>query len=140
MTSLAAGSPQRTADLPATLAGLWTAINATHDAALDMDDHVQPATAEARSRVACHLREAAETLASSQVAAASPGAADDQFGATASVLPEPDLAARCSDCITLAIEVLGNEDEPLTPFDVLAVTRAVSALCLARSVAQGVTA
>ena len=33
--------------------------------------------------------------------------------------------------------MLGNEDEALTPLEVLAVTRAVTALCTARSLAEG---
>ena len=47
------------------------------------------------------------------------------------------VGALTGDCIDLAIDLLANEDEPLTPAEVLAVTRAVTALCTARSMAEG---
>ena len=49
----------------------------------------------------------------------------------------PLVSALASGCIDLAIDLLGNEEEPLSPVEVLAVTRAVTALCAARSLAQG---
>jgi hypothetical protein len=44
-----------------------------------------------------------------------------------------DLATLCID---LAVGLLGNEEEPLDRVEVLAVTRTVTALCVARSLAE----
>jgi hypothetical protein len=49
----------------------------------------------------------------------------------------PLVSGLTSGCIDLAIDLLGNEAEPLTPVEVLAVTRAVTTLCAARSLAEG---
>ncbi len=51
--------------------------------------------------------------------------------------PDFDLGALTDGCIELAVEVLGNEHEPLNSADILAITCAVSALCTARAAATG---
>ena len=124
-------------DLPATLAGLWTAITLTHDIA-------DALLATARSWRPPGL--AAVAAACAQAAAASPSRGPRRCSPAAE-LPAlrvldaagalPLVSALASSCIDLAIDLLGNEEEPLTPAEVLAVTRAVTALCAARSLARG---
>lgn len=127
-------------ELPATLAGLWTAITMTHAIAQGLVDHSPPTDVEVPEAVAAACSAAAENLAASQREALLPSAD----------LPDPRalepgeglalLGALSSDCIALAVDLLGNEDEPLTPLEVLAVTRTVTALCTARGLAEGLVA
>ena len=128
--------------LPATLAGLWTAITMTHEIARGLvdpsttNDLSSPNDADIPAAVAAACADAAECLATSRREGLFPSAE----------LPDPRLepsearallGALSSGCIDLAVEVLGNEDEALTPVEVLAVSRAVTALCTARSLAEG---
>jgi hypothetical protein len=127
------------AELPATMAGLWTAITLTHDIAAQLVDHSDPEASQRPSMVAASCAQAAQGLAMSRPEALQPivGAPQrpvvDAAGLT-------HVGALTGDCIDLAIDLLANEDEPLTPVEVLAVTRAVTALCAARTLAQGAIA
>lgn len=124
------------ADLPVTLAGLWTAVTLTQHVAEQLGDGLPPEGAERQATVACLLAGAAQSLAGSRPEAMLP-AAD---------LPEPWLeevdrpravAALASSCIDLAVDILAAEEEPLTSCEVLAITHAVTALCTTRTLAQG---
>jgi hypothetical protein len=129
------------ADLPATLAGLWTAITLTHhlaeNLAIDPADGTAPETPEGPAGVASHCALAADSLAASRPEAIAPSADLLQQHAIRRNAGLPDLGALTSGCIDLAVELLGNEDEPLTPVEVLAITRAVTALCSARALTLG---
>jgi len=123
--------------LPATLEGLWTAITMSHEVARQLVDWPGSEVRDASEGVVAACAQAAESLAASRPEALHP--------TTDLPLPRdldpveglPLVSSLTSECIDLAVEVLGNEDEPLTPVEVLAVTRAVTALCTARSLAQG---
>jgi hypothetical protein len=128
------------ANLPATLAGLWTAITVTHDIAVQVASLPNGGAPADLDAVADACAEAADSLAVSRPEAFHPTVdlparrvLDD-----AEVLPLVSLLT--SSCIDLAVDLLGNEIEPLSSAEVLAVTRAVTALCAARSLAQGVAA
>ena len=124
------------AALPATLAGLWTAITLTHDIATRLCDAVDPDTTDRHRSITEACAQAAECLAGSR-ATAFPEDLDGPL--PVNLAPDESLAltgALASACIDLAVDVLGNEDEPLTPIEVLAVTRSVTALCTARTLAH----
>ncbi|HYN57392.1 MAG TPA: hypothetical protein VES03_09360 [Motilibacterales bacterium] len=135
--SAAAPELRLVAHLPATIAGLWTAITMTHDIAGRLVNRCHPKACEAAEGVAAACAEAAESLAASAQEALHPS----------TELPDPRameldeglalLRRLTSGCIDLAVDLLGDEDEPLTPVEVLAVTRAVTTLCTARSLAEG---
>lgn len=132
------------ADLPATLAGLWTAVTLTQHLAEDLGEGLAPEASERQAAVACLLAGAARSLAGSRPEAMLPDAdlpepwLDEGLVAPeASALTIPVLA---NACIDLAVCVLGNEEEPLTSSEVLAITHAVTALCTTRTMAQGCTA
>ena len=137
--TLSASAPEQAliTDLPATLAGLWTAITMTHDVADALIATRDPGAPTDLSAVAAACAEAADSLAVSRPEALCPTAdlPVPRVGDAAEGLPL--VSALVSGCIDLAIDLLGNEAEPLSPVEVLAVTRAVTALCAARSVAQG---
>jgi hypothetical protein len=124
------------AALPATLAGLWTAITLTHDIAAGLCDPADPDTTDRRRGITEACAQAAECLAGCRTTAFP----EDLDRPTSRNLgPVDGLAlagALASDCIDLAVDVLGNEGEPLTPVEVLAVTRSVTALCTARTLAR----
>lgn len=124
------------ATLPATLAGLWAAITLTHDIAAGLRDPADPDAADRQRGITEACAQAAECLAGCRLTAFP----DDLDQPTSrSLVPVDGLAltgALTSACIDLAVDVLGNEDEPLTPIEVLAVTRSVTALCTARTLAQ----
>jgi hypothetical protein len=127
-------------DLPATMAGLWTAITVTHDIAAQLVDRADPEASERPSMVAASCAEAAQGLAMSRREALQPivGAPKQRIHDAVDGLTH--VGALTGDCIDLAIDLLANEGEPLTPVEVLAVTRAVTALCTARTLAQGAIA
>ena len=129
------------ASLPATLAGLWTAITVTHDIAVQLVStarsvapppaSMQSPTPARRQRTAWPSRGRRRSTRPSTCRRRGPST-------TAEVLPL--VSALTSSCIDLAVDLLGNEVEPLSSAEVLAVTRAVTALCAARSLAQGAAA
>ena len=124
------------ADLPATLAGLWTAVTLTQHLAEELGEGLPPEASERQAAVACLLAGAARSLGGSRPEAMLPDAdlpepwLDEELAA-------PNISALASACIDLAVCVLGNEEEPLTSCEVLAITHAVTALCTTRSMAQG---
>ncbi len=123
-------------ELPATLAGLWTAITRTHVAAMGgLTDDVDDSAGDLADVVA-HCARAADTLAASSQQGIL--AFDDGPEVPHPAGQGPDLLALSNICIDLAIEVLGNEDEPLTPSEIVAITRAVTSLCAARAATPGV--
>jgi hypothetical protein len=140
--TLSASAPAQglIANLPATLAGLWTAITMTHDIADALIATGDPGASAGLPAVAAACAEAADSLAVSRPEALCPTSdlPVPRVGDEAEVLPL--VSALTSGCIDLAIDLLGNEAEPLSPVEVLAVTRAVTALCAARSIAQGCAA
>lgn len=125
------------ADLPATVAGLWTAITMTHDIAGRLSEHCGPEAPDVPEGIAAACADAAVSLAASRREALLPSAELPQPRALGLGEELALVRALSSGCIDLAVELLGNEDEPLTSGEVLAVTRAVTALCTARSLAQG---
>ena len=131
-------TPERAliADLPPTRSGLWTAVTMTDDIArcLATTCHGDAGTRIVPVADAC--AQAAQALSVSAPVALHtttelPGARPLDPAEGLSLLSE-----LVSGCIDLAIGLLGNEDEPLDPVEVLAVTRAVTVLCVARSLAQ----
>ncbi len=125
------------ADLPATLAGLWTAITVTHHIAEQLSTGRDPDASPNVDDVAAALAQAAAVLAVSRSEALHPAT---DLPTSRDLEPNEVLSlvsALASSCIDLAVELLGDEDEPLTPAEVLAVTRAVTALCAARSLSRG---
>jgi hypothetical protein len=125
------------AELPPTRAGLWTAVTMTDDVARHLST---PCHAEAGTRVAAVAEacgQAAQALSVSAPVALDVSMA--QLGARPLDPADgwPMLRDLVTGCIDLAVELLGNEDEPLDPVEVLAVTRAVTALCVARNLVQG---
>lgn len=126
----ATDSPQMT-ELPATLAGLWTAITATHDAVMMVAAADGQGSAADLADVAGHCAQAADTLAASRPQGL---AAVDASLATPATAGEGTAVRDLTNvCIELAVEVLGNEDEPLSPPEIVAITRAVTSLCAARA-------
>ena len=128
------------ADLPATLAGLWTAITLTHGVADGLVAARDPGAPGGLAAVVEACAEAADSLAVSRSEALSPAVDLPAPGVVDAAGALPLVSGLASSCIDLAIELLGNEAEPLSPVEVLAVTRAVTALCAARSLAQGCAA
>ncbi len=122
-------------DLPATHAGLWTAITMTHEVAMHLADMSDPASSERLHAIAQACADAAESLAQSCADTLEP-----TRDLPSPWIPGPErlplVSALASTCIDLAVELLANEEEPLTPVEVLAVTRAVTALCAARSLTE----
>lgn len=137
--TLSASAPEQglITDLPATLAGLWTAITLTHDIADALITTRDPGGPAGLPAMAAACAQAADSLARSRPEALCPTVdlPVPRAGDAAEGLPL--VGALVSGCIDLAIDLLGNEEEPLSPVEVLAVTRAVTALCAARSAAQG---
>jgi hypothetical protein len=124
------------AALPTTLAGLWTAITLTLDVADGLCDVPDPRRTAQTSGLAEACALAAECLVVCR-RQAFPDCLDRPQPRDLGLLEGLALAGElASSCIDLAVEVLGNEDEPLTPVEVLAVTRCVTALCTARTLAQ----
>jgi hypothetical protein len=123
--------------LPATMEGLWTAITWTHDVAGLLVDRPGDAAGAAPDGVVAACAVAAESLAESRPEALHPTAALPRARELSSGEGLALVSALTSECIDLAVDLLGNEDEPLTPVEVLAVSRAVTALCTARSLAEG---
>jgi len=152
---------QRTAlfaDLPPTMAGLWTAVTMTQNIAAHLaespptqggtiadagaDTAVNAVVATAgdtrvvdAATVELQCGQASDVLSSSRVALLGDG--DNRSGPLGGEPSHPDfdLGALTDGCIELAVEVLGNEHEPLNSADILAITCAVSALCTARAAA-----
>ena len=145
----ATDSPQMT-ELPATLAGLWTAITATHDAVMTVAAADGQGSAGDLADVVGHCAQAADTLAASRpqgIVAVDHGLATPATAGEGTVVPTPATASEATVvrdltniCIELAVEVLGNEDEPLSPPEIVAITRAVTSLCAARAATPGVDA
>ena len=132
----ATDSPQMT-ELPATLAGLWTAITATHDAVMTVAADGQGSAGDLADVVG-HCAQAADTLAASRPQGI---VAVDHGLATPATAGEGTVVRDLTNiCIELAVEVLGNEDEPLSPPEIVAITRAVTSLCAARAATPGVDA
>jgi hypothetical protein len=124
------------AELPPTRSGLWTAVTMTDDIARRL---ATTCPGEAGTRivsVADACAQAAQALSTSAPVALHtttelPGARPLDPAEGFSL-----LSALVTGCIDLAIGLLGNEDEPLDSVEVLAVTSAVTVLCVARSLAQ----
>jgi hypothetical protein len=127
---------QLIAGLPPTMAGLWTAIAVTHDVAEHLVGPGDPSAAGGSSAVVTACAQAAECLAVSHQAALPTVIDPPPPRALGLAEGLPLVSALTSGCIDLAVDLLGNEEEPLTPVEVLAVTRCVTALCAARSLAQ----
>jgi hypothetical protein len=125
------------ATLPATLAGLWTAITMTHHVVGQFADDCDPGAPGGLDAVAEACAKAAESLTISRSEALVPTTDLPGPRVVDPVEALPLVSGLTSGCIDLAIDLLGNEAEPLTPVEVLAVTRAVTTLCAARSLAQG---
>jgi hypothetical protein len=125
-------------ELPATLAGLWTAITATHDAVMTIAAADGQGSAGDLADVARHCTQAADTLAGSRPQGIA--AVDDALATPATAGGGTAVRDLTNICIELAVEVLGNEDEPLSPPEIVAITRAVTSLCAARAAALGVHA
>jgi hypothetical protein len=128
------------ADLPPTRAGLWTAITTTDDFARRMATTCHPEAGTRVGAIADACAQAAQALSVS-----APVALDATTGQPGTRPLDPAdgwtlLSDLVTGCIDLAVDLLGNEDEPLDPVEVLAVTRAVTVLCVARSLVQGGTA
>ena len=162
-TPTAHATPQRAAlfaDLPPTMAGLWTAVTmpqniAAHlaqsppargrssaDAGADAGENVVVATAGDAgvvdaATVALQCAQASDVLSSSRSDLLGDGGDRSYPVAGEPRHPDFDLGALTDGCIELAVEVLGNEHEPLDTGDILAITCAVSALCTARTAAIG---
>jgi len=117
-------------ELPATLAGLWTAITTMHDTVMTVADDVD-GSAGALADVVAHCVQAADTLAASRPQGIV--GLDDRPANQEPADEGSDLRELTENCMDLAVEVLGNEDEPLTPQEVVAITRAVTSLCAARA-------
>ena len=126
--------------LPATLAGLWTAITMTQHVVGQFADECDPGAPGGLDAVAEACAEAAASLAISRSEALPPIADLPQPRAVQLSEALPLATGLTNGCIDLAIDLLGNEEEPLSAVEVLAVTRAVTALCAARSLAQGCAA
>jgi len=133
----ATDSPQMT-KFPATLAGLWTAITATHDAVMMVAADDGQGSAGDLADVARHCAQAADTLAGSRPQGIA--AVDDGVPTPATAGEGTAVRDLTNICIELAVEVLGNEDEPLSPPEIVAITRAVTSLCAARAATPGVDA
>ena len=140
--ALSASTPQQglITDFPATLAGLWTAITMTHDVADARLATGDPGAPAGLAAIADACAEAADSLAVSRAEALDPTTDLPLPTVVDAAEALPLVSALTSRCIDLAIDLLGNEAEPLSPVEVLAVTRAVTALCAARSLAQGCAA
>jgi hypothetical protein len=137
--TLSTSSPEQAliADLPATLAGLWTALTLTDDTARHFAAPGPGGTPTRLQGVADACAQAAQSLAVS-----APEALNATNDLPAHRVLDPTdalnlLSDLASSCIDLAVELLGNEAEPLASVEVLAVTRAVTALCVARGLVQG---
>ena len=125
------------ADLPPTRAGLWTAVTMTDDIARRLATACHGEAGTRIVSVADACAQAAQALSVSAPVALH----------TTTELPEARtcdpaeglslLSDLVSGCIDLAVGLLGNEDEPLDPVEVVAVTRAVTVLCVACSLVQG---
>lgn len=124
------------ADVPATFTGLWTAIRRVHDSAPTPAAGSDPGTATKLSQVVELLAQAAETLSSSRPMTLDVSAELPALPVACTESPASTLGVQTDDCIDLAVQVLGNEDEPLNPVEILAITRAVTCLCAARGHAQ----
>ena len=162
-TPTAHATTQRTAlftDLPPTMAGLWTAVTMTQNIAAHLAESpaarggtIADVGAEAAANAVVATAGDARVVDAATVALQC-GQASDVLSSSRSGLlgdggdrPEPlggeprhsnfDLGALTDGCIELAVEVLGNEHEPLTSADILAITCAVSALCTARAAVTG---
>jgi hypothetical protein len=124
------------ADLPPTRAGLWTAVTMTDDIARHM---VAACHGDAGTRIASVADACAQ--AAQAVSVSAPVALHPTADLPEARISDPAeglslLGDLVTGCIDLAVDLLGNEDEPLDPAEVLAVTRAVSVLCVARSLVQ----
>lgn len=123
-------------DLPATLEGLWTALAMTQGVAGQLVARQKASISSDLDAMAEACAEAVESVATSR---AEPLHATTDMPAPRVLDPAEALSlvsALTSSSIDLAVDLLGNEEEPLTPVEVLAVTRAVTALCAARTLAQ----
>lgn len=118
----------------ATLHGLCSLIARVHDDSRVQSARADRATAATLTAIAEHCRDAAASLTTSRSRDdRPPSRSADSVSPT---IPVPDLATYTSACLQLAVDVLGNEEQPLSPLEVLAITRAVTALCAAHAQAQ----
>lgn len=140
MTPHSAAARPELRRLPDTLDGLWTAITVTQEVATRARATLDGGSARALDSSVEQLETAAATLATSRTRAmvrmevppvlVRGEVSGDGLG----------LDSLIADCLDLSLDVLANEDEPLTPVEILAITRSVSALCSARRNATEVTA
>jgi CRISPR/Cas system-associated exonuclease Cas4 (RecB family) len=140
MTPHSAAARPELRRLPDTLDGLWTAITVTQEVARRARATLAEGSARALDSSVEHLETAAATLATSRTRAM-------VRMEVPPVLVGEDVSGHglgldclITDCLDLSLDVLANEDEPLTPVEILAITRSVSALCSARRNATEVTA
>lgn len=125
------------ADLPPTMAGLWTAVTMTQNIAAHLaESPAAPSGADVDAgAVAVQCGQASAALSSASTDLLDGGGLPPEPVGGEPRHPDFDLGALTDGCIELAVEVLGNEHEPLSPADIMAITCAVSALCTARATA-----
>jgi len=122
----------RLPEIPATMAGLRTALTST----------ARTVQAAGSGAVADLYVRAAGRLSTSTDSARDPDGGPVPHHQDLDQEREDDqsparIDALTSSCIDLAIAVLGNEAEPLTPAEVLAITNIVTLLCSARALIHG---
>ena len=122
----------RLPEIPATMAGLRTALTAT----------ARTVQAAGSGAVADLYVRAAGRLSTSTDSARDPDGGPVPHHQDLDQEREDDqsparIDALTTSCIDLAIAVLGNEAEPLTPAEVLAITNVVTLLCSARALIHG---
>jgi hypothetical protein len=126
--------------LPATLDGLWTAITVIQEVTTRVRSTLAEESARELDSSVEQFEAAAAALASSRSRAMVKVEVSVVPAGGASIEEHPGLDSLITDCLDLSLDVLANEDEPLTPVEVLAITRSVGALCSARSNATEATA
>ncbi len=121
--TLSASAPEQglITDLPATLAGLWTAITMTHDIADALHRHSRSWRLRGprcrRRRLRGGSGQPRRLAARGALPGRRPAGAEESSMRSRAL---PLVSALASGCIDLAIDLLGNEAEPLSPVEVLA--------------------
>ncbi len=125
-------------DLAGTWIGLHTAVVETHQVA-DALDVADPSVA--RPAVPALCAQAVDALtwarpveqARTAPAGSTPAHQSAAAGPAETLPTDEELAEAITQSLALAVEVLDNEDEPLTTDEVIAISQAVTALCNARA-------
>jgi hypothetical protein len=126
--------------LPATLDGLWTAIMVTQEEATRARSTLDADSARAPHSRVEHFETAAAALATARTRAMVRMEVPLVMARGEASRDRPSLDSLITDCLDLSLDVLANQEEPLTPVEILAITRSVSALCSARRSATEGTA